>query len=141
MNQIEYLSTDVWYNMVPSKGLLKKLTDQKTNRLTDILTFYEPFLLLCAFYEGPSLYLFHRPSGIAGGKFSLWAKATGRGGANTGNIWELVCLLMRKWHSSPTSFRFQFKLQLRKKKWQALVQKGTQQRRSTQIFPFFSDSS
>lgn len=102
------MSAIIWYL---SKDFLKNLL---IKRQTD--WYINPFFLFVLFYNGPSLYLFHRPNGIVSGKFSLWAKATGRGGANTGNIWELVCLLMWKGHSSSTSFRFHFQLQLRKKK-------------------------
>lgn len=119
--------------------LIYKSKDQPTD--WHISSLWTHFCSLVPFYKTSSLCLFQRPSGTVGGEFCPWALTAGRGGANTRNIWELVCLFMWKWHSLSTSFRYQSKLQLwREKNYGHRSKEGTQQRRGTQIFPSFSDS-
>ena len=100
--------------MVPSRELFNLLIKRPTDWHSPCLRAHSCYL--GPLHKGPALYLFHRPSGTGGGTSSPGGLATGRGGASTGKSWDLVCLLRWKPHSPPTSSRFKFKLQLRKRK-------------------------
>lgn len=122
----------LWYGTF--QRTLFKPTNQKINWLTDILAVYEPiFAILSLFTKGPRYTFCIDPmeQWVLSSLYEPWRQKEAV--QILGIIWELVCLLIWKLRSPPTFFSFQFKLQFRqlrkRKKLQALVQKGTQQKR------------